>query len=500
MVGGTSCSSCLRSHLAHAQLHKPPAPYSLTPLHTPHPLLQVGNHTLSIIKEPTVIAINQDTLGVQARRISSRKPRNTSLLEEHHAVALLAPCQAANPLQNWRYHPPPATPRVDTLYVAPCNTSDPAQQLSVSGGALRSHWTGLCLDKGASSGFIARFSPCQHPPSSGQQAQLDRASAHLHVGGESHCLDVFDFSGPNVFIGGCKRPGNDDANQRFGVRPEFPGMLWSGVSHGRLKGDQCLTSRAPYFGGLLVTSTEEGEQWCLVANAIDFTAAKCDPGSTAVTVNNGFMLKKVDALGDEQTFEVLSAQNEYNGQPKKLSSSGINDFGSSGPLPHTRWSFPGGGSFFFNPETANGSALQSTNTAIIDDDNEGHVTKGGKFCLELSSASALEVWAGALSGGRWVAVLFNRSPAPDDIRVDFNDLPDNRHRDHDTQHHHHHDHHGLPRVQNGQTFDAYEVWSKTRRVGVTGSLTMTVGAHDVALVVLCPPGDTGCDLRGTDLS
>lgn len=181
---------------------------------------------------------------------------------------MLAPCQAANPLQTWRYHPPPATPRVDTLYLTSCNTSDPggAQQLSVSGGALRSSLTGFCLDRAASSGFVARFSPCQHPPSPGQRVRLDTVSAHLEVGGEGHCLDVFDFRGPNVFVGGCKRPGYQDSNQCFEERVEFPGMLWSGVSGGSLEGHGCLTVRAPDFGDCCLRvprgAMVSGVEWC----------------------------------------------------------------------------------------------------------------------------------------------------------------------------------------------------------------------------------------------
>ena len=131
-----------------------------------------------------------------------------------------------------------------------------------------------------------------------------------------------------------------------------------------------------------------------------------------------------------------------------------------------------GGTFWFDATASSGSPLRSTNTrTITDDDNTGTVTAGGDFCLELSSAAALEVWAGPLSGGRWVVALLNRSPAADDITVDFTKLP------------------GQLWSTNGggaTTFDTYEVWTKARRVAVKGSLTMAVGAHDVALLIMCP--------------
>jgi hypothetical protein len=118
-----------------------------------------------------------------------------------------------------------------------------------------------------------------------------------------------------------------------------------------------------------------------------------------------------------------------------------------------------------------GSAVHSTNTnGIIDDDNAGVVKVGGDFCLELSSAGSLEVWAGPLTGGRWAVALFNRSPGPDTIRVDFASLPASDYG-----------------VQPATTFDVYNVWADIRTPSIEDHWSVDVGAHDPALLVLSPP-------------
>jgi hypothetical protein len=264
-------------------------------------------------------------------------------------------------------------------------------------------------------------------------------------------------------------------------------MLHSGVSNSKHtgKGEFCLTVRPVVKGGLLFTTTTTGETWCLASQfgpQGEYSAVPCEPNSPAYGgLDTAFTLQEETAAAENKPAEVrvLSGHMGYHNQVDGLSNTGRNQFGASGPLPHTRWTNNGGGTFFFESTAAAGSALRSTNTQTInDDDNVGHVTKGGDFCLELSSGSALEVWAGPLSGGRWVVALLNRSPATDDIIVDFAKLPGTAGPD-------------AGDAAAAATFDTYEVWSKGRRSGVQGSLSMAVGAHDVALVVLCPPSQEG---------
>jgi hypothetical protein len=284
-----------------------------------------------------------------------------------------------------------------------------------------------------------------------------------------------------------------DANQIFAAHdPRFPGMLVSGLSNGRLAGEQCLTARSPNFGGYVSTTTATGETWCLSASSGpqgEFSAVECDPPGTNYTPTSsatGFTLK-VDTASFTHTPNTTAVsvqstrEKSYDGSPLQLSNSGRNQFGASGPVPHSKWSSNGGGAFLFDLTTKVGSLLQSTNTeTIFDDDNIGGVTKGGDFCLELSSGGALEVWTGPLSNSRRVVVLFNRSPAPDLITVDFALLET--------------DAGDAGPLGATSTFSVYDVWANTQTPVVTGQLTKSVGAHDVALLILCPTPGQDCHL------
>lgn len=126
--------------------------------------------------------------------------------------------------------------------------------------------------------------------------------------------------------------------------------------------------------------------------------------------------------------------------------------------------------------------MQSTDIKhIIDDDNIGHVSTGGAFCLEMSSLSSLEVWSGLLSGPRWAVALFNRSPSSDTITIDFNNLPDVAK--------HYAGAGAGARVgagTKGRTFVVKDVWSGTAHSTPVTSYSAIVGAHDTALLIVTP--------------
>ena len=69
-------------------------------------LTKIGPQTLSIIKTREAVAINQDTHGNQAQRISVQQPRNVSLSAPSHALVLLALCAGHTPAQRWHYRLP----------------------------------------------------------------------------------------------------------------------------------------------------------------------------------------------------------------------------------------------------------------------------------------------------------------------------------------------------------------------------------------------------------
>lgn len=88
------------------------------------------------------------------------------------------------------------------------------------------------------------------------------------------------------------------------------------------------------------------------------------------------------------------------------------------------------------------------------------------------------MWAGPLSGGRWVAVLFNRSPSADDVTLDFAHLraPDDEAAEAGR----------AVDAAPAPAFDVYEVWTKDKMLSVTKSITLPVDAHNVALLILTP--------------
>ena len=111
------------------------------------------------------------------------------------------------------------------------------------------------------------------------------------------------------------------------------------------------------------------------------------------------------------------------------------------------------------------SPIAASDTAgIIDDDLVGGVTRGGAFCLQLATAGMLEVWAGALSGGRIAVSLFNRSPADDVIALRWADV-------------------GLPP---GATVRVRDIWAAADVGTFSADFSRPVAAHALAFLVLSP--------------
>ena len=172
---------------------------------------------------------------------------------------------------------------------------------------------------------------------------------------------------------------------------------------------------------------------------------------------------------------------------------------------------------------ATGAPIQAADTLnIIDDDSIGGVTTGGKFCLDIRTMGMLEgecrvlpgcprrfrrgqrrhpspvlpciayphahthltrptaataapataaVWTGPLTGGRFSAVLFNRSPSADNITLSWaTDLSV----------------WGAP-VPPSARFSVRSVWEAEEKGVFTTSYTATgVPAHGVAMLILTP--------------
>lgn len=99
------------------------------------------------------------------------------------------------------------------LSVASCNQSDPFQRWSLLGskpGPLKNSGTGQCLDLsvGGDPGLTAA---CEATKPS--QQWVHASDHHIRSGNGQRCLDVYDFSGPDVQYYACKTAGNEDENQ-----------------------------------------------------------------------------------------------------------------------------------------------------------------------------------------------------------------------------------------------------------------------------------------------
>ena len=107
------------------------------------------------------------------------------------------------------------------------------------------------------------------------------------------------------------------------------------------------------------------------------------------------------------------------------------DFGSSGPLPHTRWLQSNkGGNWTGDLEAAAqpdsiGVPFSPATENVIDDDGIGHVksSPGSNFCLDLVASGNVETWASEMEGGKVAAAILNRSPdAQRSVVVMFADI------------------------------------------------------------------------------
>lgn len=151
--------------------------------------------TLAILSNAAALAVNQDPLGVQGRRVAVFPPRNTSIADNGaDSVAIIAACNASRPTQIWRFANQSGGPP-DLLYLQPCNATSQQQQWVFSGsggvpGPLQNAGTGQCVDASV------QFDPGMLVSCSGSQAQQwvwNTSSLHVASVNPYHCLDVFDF-------------------------------------------------------------------------------------------------------------------------------------------------------------------------------------------------------------------------------------------------------------------------------------------------------------------
>jgi len=400
--------------------------------------------TLAVLTNAEAIAVNQDSWGVQAKRVAVLTPKNTTLGGPFDNIAVVRQCDPSVPTQTWFWNNK-TTPAKNLLYMVPCDSSDPYQQWSFPGAAgktsLQNKGSGQCVDTSGQAD-PAMLKACNGGGS--QQFTLE-SSGHIQSGGS--CLDIFNFQGPDVEIYPCKQPGQSDGNQVF-YYDAATGVITS--EDNQLPKNYCLAAAGGPGGGTLSTKDAAGNEWCIGQGTV-WGGFPCESNSMTFSPNrqgpivNGFANYTVD----------LSYSN---GQ------------GESGPWPHSRYVAAGGNTFTINlaaAQTPSGSTIEAADhTGIINDNLVGNVTLGGDFCLDLVTGGMLEVWAAPLSGNRWSIAVFNRSPGADVATVTWD----------------------MFGVSTSTTFAVRDVWAAADKGSFTGSYTTAVGDHTAVLLVLTPSG------------
>ena len=411
--------------------------------------------------------MNQDALGVQARRVLVQRPANTSLTPALPGGALVvaAACDATRATQAWStLNPLPPPPPHSLLYTAPCNASDAYQQWSFASGAMANVGAGTCIDKSAPSD-PAHLLPCASPPTPAQTWAL-QASGHIASGGA--CLDVYNFQGPDVEVGGCKAPGAQDSNQVF---QPLPGGLLRAASTGLPPGT-CLTASLGPFADAVPISTVDasGQVWCM-SNAFGseggIIGVPCGAGDPHGGRNMPlFEIVNRSSSSSSSGGAVYSFRDARGGGGININ----NQVGASGPWPHTRYtscnSYNTNGALFeLAPGAPAPGRIQAADQGLLNDDLVGGVTVGGDFCLDIVTGGLLEVWVAPLTGGRFAAALFNRSPGADAITLPWAAL----------------------NVSAGTPLRVYDIWQGADMGTALGSYTAAVNASAAAYLLLSPP-------------
>ena len=379
--------------------------------------------TLSIIGNSEMLAINQDALGIQGRRVKVTEPANTTLgttVTSLDSVAVLAPCDSSDATQIWKYINESSTDR-NLLFITPCSSGSAYQTWNISrdaaGGLLYNFGTMACVDSSLGSGDPAMLGNCANlPPIPPAQAWYwNSSSGHISNIVGTTCLASYNFEGPDVELADCKIPGKFDADQQFILGAE--GQLYAQLPT-YAQYSMCLTASAWPSGGRLSTSAtmevdSASEPLCL------YPYFREEGGWMGVSctdkAHNGFFTIAA-SHNSSVTIKSPTAFMMYNTQE-----------GASGPWPGTRYIANGGPTDYaidlpslFSPT---GAQIQAADTSgIVNDNLVGNVTVGGKYCLALRTAGMLETWTVPLAGGRWAAALLNRSPSPAAIVLNWTDL------------------------------------------------------------------------------
>lgn len=447
-----------------------------SPLLLGNDLATMPQTVIDVVTNAEAIAVNQDALGVQARRLAVAMPANNTLgATAWDGNTVIRKCDPATyPTQLWKWRNMTSGGTPNLLYLVDCKANDPLQQWAFAGAG---GTAGTLQNKGAPGGLCvdaeAQFDPAKLVPcnagAASQQWVLQAASGHIAAPAVSnnHCLDVYNFVGPDVEVGTCKTPGDQDSNQVWTWVPST-GQIMSN-STGINGNARCLAASAGPSGGQLVsTDPATGREWCLTFAGGEgaWGPAACIAGGDKTQLWQPVLQGGggVPPAGPANyTLGNGGGGMYYNNQA-----------GASGPWPHSRYvagySWSGSTSWTLDLAAAAspngpGSTIQAADSLhILDDDLVGGVTVGGAFCLDFTTNGMLETWGGPLTGGRYAVALFNRSPAADKLTVTWAQLGANP----------------------GASYKVRDIWAASDMGTFTGSYTAMVDAHAVAYLVLTP--------------
>lgn len=207
------------SALARCRLHYTMWCIMKSPLILGNNLPGLDAATIALLANKEAVAVNQDSWGVQARRVHVSTPANTSLGDQYDNIAVLAVCDPSRPTQAWRWRNESTGAR-NGLYIAPCDATDPFQEWTFTSGHLLNAGVSLCADASAGSdpGGLAH---CSIIPS-----QLWNYSSGLVQSLTGPCLALYDNTGPDVTYSRCRAAG-DGASDQLWSYSNFTGLLQS---------------------------------------------------------------------------------------------------------------------------------------------------------------------------------------------------------------------------------------------------------------------------------
>jgi len=409
--------------------------------------------TLAILTNPEAIAINQDPLGIQGRRVAIATPPNTTLTA-FDVESVLALCDASRPTQNWTFQNR-SIPGAQALFQQSCKAGDEAQQwVFGSDGTLKNVASGLCVDaplSGCSTDPI-RLQPC----SAGKATQqwLLEPNGNIRAAASSlQCLDIPYSIGPAVSYCGCHVP--PATNQQW--------SLVGGALLSLVQPDWCLAAAQGPQGGFFSTVDDTGVQWCLDIGDEEGggRALPCSSVQPSPSLFQPLPMGQAPPPGSGEPWNYTIF---VGAQQAALGLS--NQPGASGPWPHTRYLIHYGGGVAWTLTLPNPGAIKlSDGSSVLNDDGVGGVTVGGEWCIDLVTGGGLETWAVPLVGGKIGVALYNRSPAPAAVTATWADIG----------------------AQAGQTYMVRDIWAASDAGMHMDSYTdEAVPPHGVTLLVLSP--------------